>query len=338
MIPQDIEVIKYLKGFLDRNCIPAEKVQHFGWYGNSLDNHIKHLEKDEFTKSKLSSKINVPAKPFIPPTTPQNPAQPQPTTAKQPTFTIPVTPVNECTQGELGLETGEKYTDKFEDELAFLKQDITKAEQDQDISSFVPDIKRKEAINTNEMDLAFLRALQDLSLNKQNSQAPSRQGNPFTPEKNNQEDFAHLRDKTNIFPSGFNPNPSNQSPSQNDNRGFNMSDFGRQPNPDPANFGSFGVREGLNSGLPQPDQKLASLHQVPGWALPGQPAFTPIQDAQDKTSGPSTILPVFPSMPGSHQFPTASGLQPSSKTTMQQPAKPRLSSSEFVTLLRRVGV
>mgnify|MGYP007115104937 CR=1 FL=1 len=63
IVPQDIECIKYLRGFLDRNNIPVEKVNHYGWFGTDIDTHIKKLETEEINKSKMRSTMRPPPPP-----------------------------------------------------------------------------------------------------------------------------------------------------------------------------------------------------------------------------------------------------------------------------------
>ena len=60
LIPQDIECIKYLKGFLERNNVPLANVQHLGWIDGDIDRHIQRLEANEKTKSTLRSKMAPP--------------------------------------------------------------------------------------------------------------------------------------------------------------------------------------------------------------------------------------------------------------------------------------
>lgn len=355
VIPQDIEVIKYLKGFLDRNHIPIDKVKHMGWYGDSLDNHIQQLEKNEMNQSKMRSKINVAPKQLLPTVTPpshsQTPGFPQhpgqlqpPASPQQPTYNIPVTPVVEATQAELGLETGEKYNDNFDNDLAFLKQDIQKTENDPKMSNFVSDIKRKEAINANALDLDFLRALQGLSTDPNQAGQHPHGGDGLAPPIPTEPGLSNLYTKTEINPSGFNPNPVYQSPAQN-NGSFNMSGMG-QPQSHPAQAQAQGTSPtgGFNmSGVSQTQntQNSGSLGvtQVPGWAAPNHQAFAsmipnvnqpPAQaDGFAKLDANMGVaFPTFPGHPAFHEKP-----QTDFKST-----KPKLPDGDFIKLLKRVGV
>ena len=66
-IPQDLECIKYLRGFFDRNNIPVSSINHYGWFGPDIDAHILQLEKAEITRSKIRSNFKGPGNPPQPP-------------------------------------------------------------------------------------------------------------------------------------------------------------------------------------------------------------------------------------------------------------------------------
>lgn len=335
-----------------------------GWYGDSLENHITYLEKNEMNQSKMRSKISVAPQPAptpadqpgmgMPGFPQQSSAQKPPFNPAQPTYTIPVTPVVEATQGELGLEAGEKYNDNFENELAFLRQNIDKEEKDPKISGFASDIKRKEAINADAMDLDFLRALQGIS---DNIPALGAQGqgaiNLGPGGQATQPGLSNLFEKTQIHPSGFNLNPANQGPQNNGgfnmsgvsqvqaknnvsvSPGFNMSGMGQ-----PQNQGNGGFNmSGLNNGQPGQTQDGAGFNQIPGWGAAGAHAFGSMHptfnqpDKQDSLfrQPQNTVSPTFPTFPGQQSagatftFPT-------------QNSKPKMASPDFIGLLRRVGV
>lgn len=355
VIPQDIEVIKYLRGFLDRNNIPLSTVNHFGWYGDTIDHHINHLEQEELIRSNFKPKLNISPSTDQQPTTslnydnqklPQNPPS-QPANVKpQPGIQIQVTPVNDCTQGELGLETGEKYRDNFDQDLASLKQDIQKTENDPKISNFVPEIKRKEAIDADQLDQAFLRALQDLDFNtgaRLNDPQPH-QGLPSDQTQNN---LPHLHEKTQIFPSGFQPNPFNQTPSH-----FNMSRVDPQHRNDPSPItipNTFNMsNQGQSFSVPQ-DQKFSSKlddlknpftpspdqlsQKMVGQTNPAQPAFQSMINPQQVVNVPHVYpLPVNPGI----QVP--SGHFGEQKVKNQQANRPLMTDRELVMILKRVGV
>lgn len=76
-IPQDLECIKYLRGFLDRNNIPVSSINHYGWFGPDMDAHIKQLEQAEMTRSKLRSSFRGPGNPPQPPSQGQGGVGPQ---------------------------------------------------------------------------------------------------------------------------------------------------------------------------------------------------------------------------------------------------------------------
>ena len=57
LVPENIECIKYLKGFLERRNIPFDRINHLGWIDNSIEGHIKSLERQEINRSKLRSQM-----------------------------------------------------------------------------------------------------------------------------------------------------------------------------------------------------------------------------------------------------------------------------------------
>lgn len=343
-----------MRAFLDRNNIGLDKVKHFGWYGNSLENHINHLEQAEIKQSKVRSKITVPVQQVASPKIPQQ----QPSIPHQQSFNIPVTPVKECTQGELGLENGENYKDKFDEELATLKQDIAKTENDPKMSNLVPEMKRKEAIDSNQLDQAFLRALQDISANATLKET-NPQNNTALPGQIGKDEFKHFAEKTDIFPSGFNPNPIYQGPSQpQQTGGFNMSGFGQQntafdmsalhqkqisrldDQKDPV--AGIRVSDSPNTNPFHQDPRTSGLNQIPGWAPAGQQAFTSMMHVNDQ---PILQVPVIPGgMPASKdqvipklpETPEQFGSR--SKLSSPIQAKPKLADSDFIQLIRRVGI
>ena len=355
-----------------------------GWYGDSLENHITYLEKNEMNQSKMRSKISVAPQPAptpadqpgmgMPGFPQQSSVQQPPVNPAQPTYTIPLTPVVEATQGELGLEAGEKYNYDFENELAFLKQNIVTEEKDPKLSGFASEIKRKEAINADAMDLDFLRALQGISAN---IPAPGAQEqgaiNLGLAGQTTQLALSNLLDKTQIHPSGFNPNPANQG-TQN-NGGFNMSEvsqvqaknnvsvspvfnvsgvsqvqaknnvsvspsFNMSGIAQPQNQGTGGFNmSGLNNGQPGQTQDGAVVNQIPGWGAAGAHAFGSMNPTfnqpqkQDSIFGKLdiTMSPSFPAFPGQKNVSSMSPFPP-------QNSKPKMASSDFIGLLRRVGV
>jgi hypothetical protein len=355
-----------------------------GWYGDSLENHITYLEKNEMNQSKMRSKISVAPQPAptpadqpgmgMPGFPQQSSVQQPPVNPAQPTYTIPVTPVVEATQGELGLEAGEKYNYDFENELAFLKQNIVTEEKDPKLSGFASEIKRKEAINADAMDLDFLRALQGISAN---IPAPGAEGqgaiNLGLGGQATQPGLSNLLEKTQIHPSGFNPNPANQGPQNNG--GFNMSEvnqvqaknnvsvspvfnmsgvsqvqaknnvsvspaFNMSGIAQPQNQGNGGFNmSGLNNGEPGQTQDGAGLNQIPGWGAAGAYAFGSMHPTfnqpqkQDSIFGKldNNMSPSFPAFPGQKNVSAVSPFPP-------QNSKPKMASSDFIGLLRRVGV
>lgn len=207
VIPQDIECMKYLKNFLERNQIKVDKIDHYGWIDGSLDGHINHLEKNEKLKSVLRSNAyqqnqqatqpQVPLMPQLPYTPPvQAPIQPvhqspvaplyPPTNPAAGGLGLPAfhSPNQECTQGELGLEIKEDYKDQFEKDLDFLKKDLNELKNDPKVSNIYEDVKRKEAINVDAMDKEFLEALKKLSgdptsFGHQDGKTAAQANNPF---------------------------------------------------------------------------------------------------------------------------------------------------------------
>ena len=154
MIPQDIECIKYLKGFVERNQIPLSSIEHLGWIDGDINKHIQQLELNEKVKSTMRSKM-----------TPQI-AQSQAGTQITPASINPPfkgTALRDCTQGELGIEQKEHFGEDFNKDLEFLKKDINTLQNDPKVSHFAEDVKRREAIDTDKIDKDFLEALKGLA-------------------------------------------------------------------------------------------------------------------------------------------------------------------------------
>lgn len=282
-------------------------MDHFGWYGDNIDKHIKHLEDAEQNKSKLRSKIMVPLQPQVPEPTP-SPAQAQPA---PPAPMMPVTPLPECTPAELGLETGEKYDDTFEKDLAALRDGIKKTEEDPRVSQFAPEIKRREALNADQMDQEFLKALQGLKLPDLNPpQEPGNpQGNPFA-----------TSNITIIKQSGFIQPPKDEQPT--------LPQFGG----------------GQTGQLPE-----APLHQVSGWGVPGRGAFdsmapviVPIKPEPSPGFNMSRNFEQKPAAQDSLNNRPDFGLAAFAKAepvpVPSRPQRAQLSDSALITLLRRVGI
>ena len=82
---------------------------------------------------------------------------------------MPAAPaLRDCTQGELGIEQKENFSDDFTKDLEFLKKDINNLQNDPKVSHFAEDIKRREAIDTDKIDKNFLEALRGLTAEADN--------------------------------------------------------------------------------------------------------------------------------------------------------------------------
>jgi hypothetical protein len=64
-VPENIECLKYLRDFMDRRGISTDRIKHLGWIDNSIEGHIKSLERQEVNRSKLRSQVPI-QKPVAP--------------------------------------------------------------------------------------------------------------------------------------------------------------------------------------------------------------------------------------------------------------------------------
>lgn len=293
------------------------------------------MEQAEKQQSKFRSKIATTNQPKLPDFAGQQSQAPA-----QPPIIIPVTPLPECTPGELGLETGEKYDDDFSRELANLKEGISVAVKDPKISQFAEEIQRKEALNADALDQSFLRHLQNIAFTPANQQQPptdnfSAPGQTAIPSPGAGANLATPSQPTNPFNVSIAPTVINQS-------GLGQNPLGdSRPAPRIAD---------------QQEQPFNPIHSTAGWGNPAQGAFDSMAPV---IIAPYQLSPVTVS-PQPAKAPIQQGVQqPATQDSVNSKAvfgigsfvpsipvpvpptqtfKPKIADPDLIALLRRVGI
>lgn len=190
-----------------------------------------------------------------------------------------------------------------------MKQGINTAEKDPRVSHFASEVKRKEALNAEQMDLEFLKALQDIPiLPPQPPIDTNPNTNPF-----------QKSELTVIHQSGF-VHPPKQEP---------------EIPPQPSQ--------------PTQNTPELQFHKISGWGIPGRGAFDslPILPPLPITPSPGfNMSRNFDQQPDPKDSPQnltpsfGQGVQIAPKPVIfpPQPQRPQLSDAALVALLRRVGI
>ena len=357
-MPENIECIKYLKGFLDRRNIPYDKINHLGWIDDTIEGHIKSLERQEMNRSKLRSRM--------PP--------PNPGPAPGPTggpFSGPTSgPTGGPTFGNTGYQGGSPYPGSFgtspDNNQSFgspnillqpdpfatkfpPKTDASFAPTNPNPAYFVPQPAPNDQCTQGELGLDMTRKY-DIDFDKELAELKKRNEQALSPEEaedirrrdaRNQDYYDEmllkvLTDDTPIIPC---PNPKTPNaidpkiqsiinPSQ---LGGVKNPFGQNPaqlpgSPD-AGQPVFTLPIGPNAGFKTDLIESNFIPGVPGNNNPATfrsgfeqqvPNYYENSEAQNYGFGPN---------PASYIPPEKSYLGPN----------PRLSKDDFVKLLRRVG-